>query len=113
MRNFTNGLEQIQCHQLLHQSRRGKAGKVVGWAAVDTGIAVLSIGLGVITSVKSLSTVHAVVFVMVGVVSFLGLWVAGKVGVEWLMRAVLVLNSTYYGAVGCTLATELIGGGLA
>lgn len=80
MRNFTNGLEQIQCHQLLHQSRRGKAGKVVGWAAVDTGIAVLSIGLGVITSVKSLSTVHAVVFVMVGVVSFLGLWVAGKVG---------------------------------
>lgn len=47
---------------------------------------------------------------MVGVVSFLGLWVSEKVGVDWLMHAVLVLNSTYYGAVGCTLATELIGG---
>ncbi len=91
--------------------RRRNAGRVVGWAAVDTGVAVLSISLGVITSVKSLSTVHAVVFVLVGVVSFLGLWVAEKVGVDWLMRAVLVLNSTYYGAVGCTIATELIGGG--
>lgn len=91
--------------------RRRKAWRAVGWAAVDTGVAVLSIGLGVITSVKSLSTIHAVVFAMVGVVSLLGLWTAGKTSMDWLMRAVLVLNSTYYGAVGCTLATELIGGG--
>ncbi len=34
--------------------RRRKAWRAVGWAAVDTGVAVLSIGLGVITSVKSL-----------------------------------------------------------
>lgn len=93
------------------QVRRRKALRVVGWAAVDTSIAILSIGLGVITGVKSLSTVNQIVFIMIGVVSALILYVADKFDVEWPTRPLLVLNITYYGAVGSALAAELAGGG--
>lgn len=93
------------------QVHRRKALRVVGWAAVDTSIAILSIALGVITSVKSLSTVHQIVFIMIGVVSALILYVADKFDVEWPTRPLLVLNISYYGAVSSTLAAELAEGG--